>query len=59
MTHLLKMVEQQKKIVGRDESIDNYQSLNNKVENLAERRKAISQTKARQKVLLASSKITW
>ncbi|MFC3393398.1 hypothetical protein [Brenneria rubrifaciens] len=59
MTYLLKMAEKQKKIMGHDEPSDNYQSLNNKVENLAERRKAISQAKARQKVLLASSKITW
>ncbi|KEY56481.1 hypothetical protein [Serratia sp. DD3] len=58
MIYLLKMTEQQKKIVDRNESTDNTTSLNN-VESLVERRKAISQSKAREKVLLASSKITW
>ena len=52
------MVDNQKKNVGQNSSMDNDASLN-KVESLTERRKSILQNKAREKVLLASSKLNW
>lgn len=58
MIYPLKIAEQQHKNAEHSESAENVASLN-KVESLVEHRKNISQKKARQKVLLASSKINW
>ncbi|MCA6975238.1 hypothetical protein [Pectobacterium carotovorum] len=58
MVHLLKMVDKQKKPMEKNVPMDNAASLN-KVESLVERRKSILQSKAREKVLSASSKLNW
>ncbi|GKV82585.1 hypothetical protein ACR2Q2_18070 [Pectobacterium versatile] len=58
MVHLLKMVDKQKKPMEQNVPMDNAASLN-KVESLVERRKSILQSKAREKVLSASSKLNW
>lgn len=58
MIHLLKMADKQKRPTEQSVPMDNTASLN-KVESLVDRRKSILQSKAREKVLSASSKLNW
>lgn len=59
MVYLLKVAKEEKNVESEDSTKNSAPFDNRKVESLVERRNHSQQNKAREKILMASTKLNW